>query len=156
MEKFKMSKEKNKQEAIRRMKVLRLMDEVISDFKNYEKLYKSENGILYWLEDSEKETVKKFEDSVREYNGIVYHTIIRNTTTGKIMTILFVSDDEDQKIFDANIKENIIFTYLDAGTTEWFSEYGTEYVSPRFGALIIPDIRSQEDYKELISRKEFI
>jgi hypothetical protein len=152
-----MEKEQIKLEAIRRMKKLKLFDQIIKEFEEENILYKSENGgILYWLDDKEKAVVKEFENKIKEFNGLVYHVIARNTSEGKLLTMLFVSSDESPELFDDNISNNIIYTYIDAGSTEWTSEFGTEYISPRFGGLVIPRVESQEDYIELVKQKQFL
>ena len=67
--------EEQKQEAISRMKSLKLYGPVIEDFKNGV-LYKSEScGILYWLSEEEKQQVKAFE---KEHNAKWNTACLRN------------------------------------------------------------------------------
>lgn len=50
-------------EAIERMKMLHIMDRPIREFEKEGVLNLSEGiGLLYWLDDDEKEMVKKFEE----------------------------------------------------------------------------------------------
>ena len=56
-------KAKQKEEAIKRMEMLGLMDTVIKEFKEEGELNLSEQyGLLYWLNDEEKEMVRQFEE----------------------------------------------------------------------------------------------
>ena len=69
---------KQEAEAVKRMKLLELYPTVISEFINEKVINKSEHiGILYWLDDDEKQFVKDFED---EYNAVVYHIVKTYTT----------------------------------------------------------------------------
>lgn len=66
-------REQQKAEAIKRMKMLSLNQNVINEFITDNTLHKSENvGIVYWLNDEEKQIVKQFE---KEHNAVVYHII---------------------------------------------------------------------------------
>ena len=56
-------REKQKNEAIKRMKTLELYENVIKEFQEENKLNLSESiGVLYWLKEEEKELVKEFEN----------------------------------------------------------------------------------------------
>ena len=59
----KASREEMKKEALQRLKMLKVHENVISDLENENILNKSEYsfGILYWLNNEEKTTVEEFE-----------------------------------------------------------------------------------------------
>ncbi|MBU1142079.1 MAG: hypothetical protein KKH92_00375 [Firmicutes bacterium] len=148
-----------KQEAVRRMKKLNLMDEVIEDFKERDLLYKSESfGILSWLNEEEIERVKKFEEQYASGDALVFHIITQFSDEGLLYTYLYVSRDDStpyyKDMFDENLKTNVVFTYLDAGDTDYTSEHGTEYIEPSIGGLRIPYVACIEDYKRLTKFNE--
>ena len=91
----KASQEEMKQEAINRMKMLLLHQNVINEFKKENKLNKSEGplGTLYWLDEEEKETVKEYEE---KWNVLVYHVIKSFTVDmGTIYDLLYITDEKD-------------------------------------------------------------
>ena len=69
-------KEKMKEEALKRMKKWDLHENIIREFKDEDKLNKSERsfvpGILYYLNEEEENMIKEWEE---EYGGLVYHVI---------------------------------------------------------------------------------
>ena len=100
-------------EALVRMKILKLHPNVINEFKNENKLNRSEfgMGILYWLTDDEKQLVKDFE---KEYEGyIVYHVIKTNTVDfGVVYDLLYVSPQVNEWVLDREkLKDNIVMSY---------------------------------------------
>lgn len=102
-----------KEEAIERMKILKLHTNVIREFKEENKLNRSEfgKGILYWLNDEEKKLVEDFE---KEHEGyIVYHVIKTNTIDfGVVYDLLFVSTCEDDWTIEREyMKENLVISY---------------------------------------------
>ena len=57
-------REQQKAEAIKRMRMLSLHPNVINEFITDNTLHKSEDyGVVYWLDDKEKQIVKEFEKS---------------------------------------------------------------------------------------------
>ena len=50
-------------EAVKRLEVLKMHENVLREFREEEKLNRSERlGILYWLNDEEQAMVKEFEE----------------------------------------------------------------------------------------------
>lgn len=143
-----------KQEAMRRMKKLHLMDEVIEDFKSKELVHRSQEiGILFWLDEEELKLVSDFEKRYSSNQTKVYHVIKRYTDLGVAYTYLYVTvhdlDPYYQNDFDLRLKDNVIFTYFDANQTGYFSEHGTEYCIASFGGLMIPHVPNIEAYRSL-------
>lgn len=117
--------QKQKEEAIKRMNLLLLNENIIKEFEEEEKLNLSESnlGILYWLNEEQKEMVKKFEE---ENGGLVYHLIHNLTTFGEIYSIFYVSKNEDEWQFDyEDIEENLAFVYVKNVDDPLSSEYGS-------------------------------
>ena len=79
-------------------------------------------GGLYWLKDSEKEMVEKFE---KENNALVYLIVRTYTTIGKMDSIFYISDYEEDWILDnADISDGYAMTYTINYDTPDFSEFG--------------------------------
>lgn len=93
-------KEKQQAEAIKRMKILKLMPNVINDFKKGV-LYYSErqneffDGVLYWVSNKPEfeQVIKDFE---KDYDYLVYHAQLVHTEFGDWLTLLFVSRYEEE------------------------------------------------------------
>lgn len=133
--------EKLKTEALRRMKALDLHDEgfhtCVGDFRKNGTPWKSEfHGILYWLNEEEQQAVKKFEAQHNNYK--VYHCYKAHTEFGEILFMLYVSNEEDEnEMFDNDLKDGIIFTYAANMSEPCFSEFGSAYVKSQFGGIVI-------------------
>ncbi len=101
-----------KDEIIDRMELLQLHKNVIEDFRQNNKLNRSENyGILYWLTDEEKQLVKTFE---KENAGtIVYHIIKTITQDLEIVyDLLYVTEDiEDWTIDREYLQDDLVLSY---------------------------------------------
>ena len=95
-----MNRQQQKQEAIKRMKMLKIMKEVIQDFKDNDKLYYSErqNSIfcatLYWLDNHPEWAgmVKEFE---AETGYLVYHAQLTHTEFGDLLSLFFVGEEDE-------------------------------------------------------------
>ena len=80
-----MEKVKQKQEAIARMKLLKLHENVIREFEKEGIVNLSENGgFLYWLNGDQQATVDDFE---KEHGALVYHVIRNFTEFGELYLI---------------------------------------------------------------------
>jgi hypothetical protein len=85
-----------KAEAIKRMKLMKLMPEIIEQFEQDNVVHYSETmGILYWLPNKPKwvEKVKEFEE---KYKCLVYHAEYSRTEIGDLLTLFYVSDHKDE------------------------------------------------------------
>ena len=84
---MKIEKAKKKEEAIARMKMLKLNPNIIQAFEEEDILHLSENGgFLYWLTDEQKSYVKEFEE---QYDALVYHVIHDYTGFGELLSCMF-------------------------------------------------------------------
>ena len=135
--------EKIKQECIRRMQILRLHDEglhtCLGDFRKTGTAWKSEfYGILYWLDDDERELVKNFENKYKKYAMKVYHCYRAHTQFGEVLYMFYCSNQAgENREFDENIKDNIIYCYAENMTDPSCSEFGTCYIRSKFGGVEI-------------------
>jgi hypothetical protein len=130
-----MDKEKQKQEAIERMKMLNIYEPTIREFEKDNIVNKSEQGgILFWLNDKEQEMVKDFEN---KYNALVYHIIHNYTAFGELYSIFYVSENEEDWDYDKDdIKENCACVYVKNIDDEFCSEFGSIGIKEQFGGLV--------------------
>ena len=128
----KASQEEMKQEAINRMKMLLLHQNVINEFKKENKLNKSEGplGTLYWLDEEEKDIIKEYEE---KWNVLVYH-IIKSFTVdmGTIYDLLYITDEKDFWEEERKmLEQGIVLSH----TKSQFSESGDIFVINVSGGL---------------------
>ena len=101
-----------KDEAIERMKLLQLHKNTIEDFKQSNKLNRSENaGTLYWLTDEEKKLVNDFE---KENAGTMVYHIIKTITQDLeiVYDLLYVTEDiEDWSIDRKYLQDDLVLSY---------------------------------------------
>ena len=128
-------REQQKAEAIKRMKMLSLNANVITEFITDGTLHKSENyGVVYWLNDEEKEIVKQFE---KEHNAVVYHIIKSYTEFGTLLNMFYVSQYIEEWEYDiGNIHDNRQLCYVKNITDDWCSEFGYICFKKNIGGLI--------------------
>lgn len=126
---------KQKQEAIERMKMLKIYSQAIKEFEKENVINVSEHGgILFWLDDEQQEMVKRFEE---KYNAVVYHVIHNYTEYGELYSLLYVSQHENEWDYDKDdIKHNIALCYVVNKDEENFSEFGSIGIRPQFGGVI--------------------
>lgn len=126
---------KQKQEAIERMKMLKIYSQAIKEFDKENVINVSEHGgILFWLDDEQQEMVKQFEE---KYNAVVYHVIHNYTEFGELYSLLYVSQHENEWDYDKDdIKHNIALCYVVNKDEENFSEFGSIGIRPQFGGVI--------------------
>ena len=128
-------REQQKSEAIKRMKMLSLNANVITEFITDGTLHKSENyGVVYWLNDEEEKFVKEFEE---KYNGVVYHIIKSYTNIGVLLTVFYVSQyTEEWSIDNNNIDENTQLCYVKNLSDDYCSEFGYINFRKQIGGLV--------------------
>lgn len=126
---------KQKQEAIERMKMLKIYSQAIKEFEKENVINVSEHGgILFWLDDEQQEMVKRFEE---KYNTVVYHVIHNYTEFGELYSLLYVSQHEEEWDYDKDdIKHNIALCYVVNKDEENFSEFGSIGIRPQYGGVI--------------------
>ena len=133
---MKISREMKKEEAIKRMKELGIISDAIRQFRDDDIVMVSEPpfGGLYWLDDSQKEMVKKFEE---EYNVLVYMVVKSFTNFGEMDSLLYVSDyKEDWMMEHYDVEDRYISSYTINYDMPDCSEYGCIGVKPVGGGLV--------------------
>lgn len=129
----KANKKEMMEEAVRRMKALKIHKNVINDLKNKGVLNRSEgkSGILYWLNKEEEILVKNFET---KYNVFVYHVIKTYTANmGCIYDLLYIT--EEKNIWEEEM-ERLKYGYVLSYTISQFSESGDILIKSRNGGLV--------------------
>lgn len=130
------TREMKKEEAIKRMKALGIIDDTIKQFKNDDVVMVTEPplGGLYWCSDEEKEMVRKFEE---EHNALVYMVVRAFTQFGKMDSLLYVSDwQEEWEYENEDLKDGYVMSYTINHDMPDCSEFGSIAVKPMFGGLI--------------------
>lgn len=130
------SKERKKEEAIKRMKELNIISDVIKQFSKDDIVMISEPplGGLFWLNEEQKEMVRKFEE---ENDALVYMVIRSYTEFGTMDSLLYISDyDEEWEMDREDLQNNYIMTYTINHTHPEFSEFGSIVVKRIVGSLI--------------------
>lgn len=130
-----MTREEQKAEAIKRMKLLKLHSNVIKEFQEEGKLNMSEGGgFLYWLDEDQQARVCQFE---KKYDALVYHVIHSFMNGDEHLAYLFVSSDpEEWKCDRDDISSGYPLVYVDNLSCEWCSEFGSIGVAPSIGGLL--------------------
>lgn len=94
-------KEKQRNEAIKRLKALKVMGQVVDAFAKNGTVYYSErqnaifDAILYFVS-NKPEFVKIINDFEKETDALVYHAQLMRFHFGLCLSLLFVSNDETQ------------------------------------------------------------
>lgn len=121
-------------EAVNRMKMLHILPRTVQEFKSGVINRSEEIGLLYWLDDSEKEMIEKFE---KKWEGVVYHVIMTETTMGRMYSLLYVSKHTEEWESDrADIQKERVFVYVVNNDMPDFSEFGIIGIRPSFGGVI--------------------
>ena len=128
-------KVKQKAEAVKRIKMLGLMDNPVREFEEEGRVNVSHMlGLLYWLDEEEEAMVEEFE---RKYDAVVYHVIKSNTTIGTMYNLLHVGKYEEDWEYDRDsIKDSYPFVYVVNKDVPEFSEYGCIGVKRCNGGLV--------------------
>lgn len=142
MELEKTLKEKQKEEALKRMRMLHLLPNVIKDFEKKNKVYYSErqnkifNAILYWV-DNEKKYVDVVNEFEKKHNCLVYHCQLTHMEFGDCLSLLYVSEDENEWSQDIkDIREGYAFAYVANLDEPSYSEFGTIGIRPSQGGVL--------------------
>ena len=130
-----MNKKEIFDEAIERMKLLKLDSHCIEAFCAGN-IWESEGyGALYELTDKEQNLVDKFQ---KEHEGCyVYHVIHNKFEFGECYSMLYVSSDKEEWEQDKqDIKDGYAFAWVENVDLDWCSEFGSIAIKPSFGGLI--------------------
>ena len=134
-------KEKQIAEAITRMQMLHLLGKVRTDFKRSGRVYYSErqtrimDGVLYYLDNKPEfvELKKAFED---KYGALVYHCQLVNTNFGLMLSMLYVSENEEEWNLDRScLSHNETYAYVCNLSCPQDSEIGLIGIRPVNGGI---------------------
>ena len=130
-----MNKEERFEEAIERMKLLKLDKQCIKAFTKG-KVWESEGfGALYEVNEKEQMIIDKFEANNKDC--LVYHMIHNKFEFGECYSILYVSSDKAEWQRDKeDIKDGYVFAYVENIDDDWCSEFGSIAIKPSFGGLV--------------------
>ncbi|WP_315069279.1 hypothetical protein [uncultured Clostridium sp.] len=130
-----MLRERQKNEAIKRMKKLNLHENVLNEFEKENKLNISRaGGVLFNLIDKEIKMVNEFED---ESGNLVYHVIYNKKDFMELYTFFYISKNEEEWDLDMeDLDNNIVVTYVLNVTNKLLSEYGDIKFKKSLGGLI--------------------
>lgn len=130
----KVTKEMQKNEAMKRMKILKIMAQPVKEFKENGKVNLSEGpGYLYWLNDEEQKMVDDFEE---ENGALVYHVIKTFYEDGVMYALLYVSKYPEEWSQDKeDLEDGYALSYV--VNTFWpdCSEFGSIGVAPSIGGV---------------------
>ena len=117
-----MTKQEQKQEAIERMKMLKLYPNVIKEFEKENIVNLSENGgILYWLDNDQQKMVDDFEI---EHDALVYHIIHSFTEIGELYSLFYVSKHKNEWETDReDLKDGYAIVYTKNVNDDRCSEF---------------------------------
>ena len=122
-----LTRDYQKQEAIKRMENFGMYDRILHRFRENETIFMSEGIHFYTLDEDIKEQVEKFE---KDTGSLVYHVIHNQLLGMDLYTFLFVGNTTDDfeyergHSFGADKNRKIIFGYCHNKTRNEFSEYG--------------------------------
>ena len=127
-------KERQKAEAVKRMRKLHIMTNPIKEFVNEGKLNLSEcGGILYWLNEKERKIVDDFE---KKYGCLVYHVIKNRTELGTMYSLMYVSKNTEEWQMDMDdLDEGQACVYVANVDAPDCSEFGTIGIRPSVGGV---------------------
>lgn len=138
-------KQLQKKEALNRLRILQtkygLLENVITEFEKEDTLYYSEYvnkqcpAILYWVSNKEEyqRAIKEFEE---EYDALVYHAILTSTTFGTILTLLYVTEQEEVWKEDReNLNEGMALAYCINLEDDTYSEFGSVQIAGAKGGI---------------------
>ena len=130
-----MNKKERFEEAIKRMKLLKLDKQCIEAFAKG-KVWESEGfGALYEVNDEEQFIIDKFE--AHHEGCLVYHMIHNKFEFGECYSILYVSPDTDEWQQDKeDIEDGYVFAYVENIDDDFCSEFGSIAVKSQFGGLM--------------------
>lgn len=128
-------KEKQRLEAVQRMKLLHIHENAIEDFLHGVLNCSEYGGILYWLSADKEALVREFE---RWSGGLVYHLIENHTDIGTMVTMLYVSKyEEEWEMERIDLAEDgFSCAYVENLTYPDCSEGGGVMVKPMNGGVI--------------------
>lgn len=132
-----------KDEAVRRMRELGLMEDVIKSFdENTDHVWVSENplGALYWAWKGSGYTYEDIAvdlaEQIRGYGHLPYHGVMVQTEFGPILSMLFVSNEKEEWEDELSRNEDSFIAFAFCNTNGQGLDWGDIIVKPRIGGII--------------------
>ncbi len=129
-----------KQEAIKRLKALEVMDDVLTAFVNDDIVYKSEYlnrvfpAVLYHLDTTEQQIVSDFE---KECEALVYHIQKVSADFGDLYSLFYVSSERSEwKADNDDLADGYAFVYVYNASYPELSEFGSISFEPAMGGVV--------------------
>lgn len=119
------TREIQKEEAIKRMKLLGLFAPIIKQFAEEDLVSESVSPLYacYWINDEQRARVQEFE---KEYGALVYHIIHSYTSAGEMESYLYVCDSPEEWEMDIeDIQDGRQLVYVYNNIDPEFSEFGS-------------------------------
>ena len=134
---MKISKEIKKAQALKRMRLLKLLPNIIAEFEKDDVVHYSEmGGILFWLSNHHDwaEFVQRFET---KHNALVYHAELSRLEFGDCLSLFYVSDHQDEWERDIeDLKVGYSLCYVWNIDDPECSEFGTIGFKPMTGGVM--------------------
>ena len=129
------TREEMVKEALDRMKLLRLHQNAVREFRDEGKLNLSGvYGALYWLNDEQKKLVRDWEEKT---GNLVYHVIHNRMEFGEMLNLLYISRNPEEWTKDrTDIQNEEALVYVINLDDDICSEYGYIGIRPMFGGVI--------------------
>lgn len=135
--------QKMHEQALESLKLLKVHENVIQEFKQGTLNCSEFGGILYWLDDEAKAAVEAFQNKT---GYLVYHVIKSRTDFGVLLTYLYISSYEEEweqnlndlknlQEFDQGVKGYAVSAYVENLTYPDCSEFGSVVIRPNIGGV---------------------
>ena len=131
------SRELKKEEAIKRMEKMHYWKQAKEAFRRKNKIFVNEPpfGAVYDPEPELAKTIKEFEE---EHNALVYMVVRAFTTFGKMDSLLYVSDyEEEWEMDNEDLRYGYVMTYTINFDAPDCSEFGSIGIRLGSGAGLV-------------------
>lgn len=133
-------KELQKKEAVKRLKMLKVLPEVINEFKEGVVYYSERqsamfDGILYWVS-NKPEYEKAVKDFEEKYGALVYHAQLMHTCDGDMLSLLYVGAHQDEwEQEEEDLRNGETLAYVSVMGDPALSEIGFIGIKPMNGGV---------------------
>ena len=102
-------RERQKEEAVLRMDLMGIHEDIIIEFQKSDDVSLSENGKYYPLDDQLKEDVRRFE---QEHDATVFLVVRMSSVYGTLDSLLFVGKyDEEWELSQEDLEDGYAMSY---------------------------------------------
>lgn len=123
-----------RKEAVYRMTILGISEKTINDFMTDGKVNISIKGVMCCLDECQLNMISKFE---AETGCMVYHVIQNDSTIGRMLTFLYVSNSPEEWTMEhEDLKAGTPMAYVVNIDNDIYSEFGSVRIQNYLGGLI--------------------